>query len=263
MFEVRTEWSGTSDAARRASPWYGVHAARYAFAASFAGKKRVLDVACGTGGGLRILSEAGARVIAVDFDKTAVAKARASSGGAALVLVGSASELPFGRGAGLDVVRDTGAPRGESALLGGGAAGAPSERGTSALYSQREPHTADQREAKEPPPRPRVHARGAIARAQRSLSRRQRPGPDPPSKVPSPTFPRSAAGAFSPRRPTDGAVRLARDQQAAHDPREWTSRLLWRRVFPGESDYEFSPATVDWAPVLLAICRPERPRPSG
>jgi SAM-dependent methyltransferase len=243
-----------------------VHAARYAYAASFAGKKRVLDVACGTGGGLRILSEAGARVIAVDFDKTAVVKARASSGGGALVLVGSASELPFGRGA-VDLVTsfETLEHLEERAHFLAEVRRVLRASGELLLSTPNANHT---RPINGKPRNPHHVHEYTPAELSRELSDHF---PDV-SVLGQTLHPRYRVPPFQDQQQALTARGGLRTElfvwrvinKLPTTLREWTSRLLWRRpFFPGESDYEFSPATVDWAPVLLAICRPERPRASG
>jgi ubiquinone/menaquinone biosynthesis C-methylase UbiE len=56
---------------------YDEHLVRYEFAKRFVKGKKVLDIACGSGYGAKILAEAGAeKVIAVDIDKEAVAAAK-------------------------------------------------------------------------------------------------------------------------------------------------------------------------------------------
>jgi ubiquinone/menaquinone biosynthesis C-methylase UbiE len=49
------------------SELWGEHRSRYRFAAQFVAGQRVLDVACGSGFGLELLSEAGARPLGVDY----------------------------------------------------------------------------------------------------------------------------------------------------------------------------------------------------
>jgi SAM-dependent methyltransferase len=75
---------------------YAEHRARYAFAAQFVRGRRVLDVACGSGYGSRLLSDAGAReVIGVDRDAAAIEYARGRYGGDGLHFVaGDAHEPP-------------------------------------------------------------------------------------------------------------------------------------------------------------------------
>jgi SAM-dependent methyltransferase len=63
---------------------YAEHRARYAFAAGEVRHRRVLDVACGSGYGSRLLRDAGARaVVGVDLSAEAVAYARQRYGGGA------------------------------------------------------------------------------------------------------------------------------------------------------------------------------------
>src|SRR4051794_32573767 len=58
------------------------HRTRYAFASELAAGRRVLDVACGSGYGSRILADAGAdTVVGVDLDADAVVYARQRYGG--------------------------------------------------------------------------------------------------------------------------------------------------------------------------------------
>jgi glycosyltransferase involved in cell wall biosynthesis/SAM-dependent methyltransferase len=78
------------------SPWWTVHLARYLFARRHTGRGRVLDVACGTGYGLRLLREAGAQVVGVDLDREAVRLARQpDSECPSSVLVADGTTLPF------------------------------------------------------------------------------------------------------------------------------------------------------------------------
>lgn len=79
----------------RGSGLYVEHVARYRFAAALARGRRVLDCACGTGYGSRILREAGALdVIGVDIDPAAVEYARAHFSGEGIrYLVGDAARL--------------------------------------------------------------------------------------------------------------------------------------------------------------------------
>lgn len=81
------------------SPWWGMHVARYLFAASYAEDRRALDIACGTGYGLPILRARAQWVIGVDADVEAARQARVEldqdSGG---VLVADGYCLPFADG---------------------------------------------------------------------------------------------------------------------------------------------------------------------
>jgi SAM-dependent methyltransferase len=54
------------------SELWGEHRARYRFALQWAAGQRVLDIACGAGFGLRMLREAGARGVGIDYDLAAL-----------------------------------------------------------------------------------------------------------------------------------------------------------------------------------------------
>lgn len=79
--------------------WWGVHAARYDFATDHVKGQRVLDIACGSGYGMRILSSSARTVIGVDLDFTAARSAR----GAGPVVIADGTALPF-RTSAFDVV---------------------------------------------------------------------------------------------------------------------------------------------------------------
>lgn len=74
------------------SPWWGVHASRYLFAAPLVRGRRVLDIACGTGYGLEILAAAARAVVGVDADWDAARTAASQSRG---VILGDGVRLPF------------------------------------------------------------------------------------------------------------------------------------------------------------------------
>jgi SAM-dependent methyltransferase len=72
------------------SELWGEHRSRYRFAAQFvrganAKRKRVLDVACGAGFGLRMLGEMGVRAVGVDYDAGALSHVRRAQPSARLV----------------------------------------------------------------------------------------------------------------------------------------------------------------------------------
>lgn len=67
------------------SELWGEHRSRYRFAAQFAGGQRVLDVASGAGFGLRMLGQAGARPIGLDYDAAALTEVRRLERAARLV----------------------------------------------------------------------------------------------------------------------------------------------------------------------------------
>ena len=97
MTEERLDVSTLTEAARRRDPWWGMHASRYLFARHYMGH-RVLDVACGTGYGLRLLAAGAGRVVGVDADPRTARTARQEAGDLASVLVGDGNRLPFGDG---------------------------------------------------------------------------------------------------------------------------------------------------------------------
>lgn len=86
----RLDAPASEEAPHPDSAWWGVHAARYRFALSTLDFTRLLDVACGTGYGLAILSGKG-KVVGVDVDREALAAARE----AAPVLAADGCVLPF------------------------------------------------------------------------------------------------------------------------------------------------------------------------
>jgi SAM-dependent methyltransferase len=73
------------------SAWWGVHAARYGFGAERVAGHRVLDIASGTGYGMRILSSTARTVVGVDLDFVAARSAR----DAGPVVVAKGTALPF------------------------------------------------------------------------------------------------------------------------------------------------------------------------
>jgi SAM-dependent methyltransferase len=79
------------------SPWYVVHLARYLFAQSYVADGLTLDIACGTGYGLPVLQSRARRVIGVELDPRAVleAKQHADSSPPAAVIMADGCRLPF------------------------------------------------------------------------------------------------------------------------------------------------------------------------
>jgi len=93
-------WEAPSEDPRalRASPWWGIHASRYLFAAAYGRGRRILDVACGTGFGMTLLLEGGAgRVVGVDLDLGALTQATSAhrSRSGASVVQADGTRLPF------------------------------------------------------------------------------------------------------------------------------------------------------------------------
>ena len=77
------------------SELWGEHRARYRFAAQFATRQRVLDVACGSGFGLQMLGEAGGVPVGVDLDADALVSARLLDRRARIARA-DATRLPLG-----------------------------------------------------------------------------------------------------------------------------------------------------------------------
>lgn len=81
--------------AGRLSPYWGEHAARYVYALQFVSGKAVLDIACGTGYGVGLLSSKAKFVTGVDIDPEAAKEAISECGQNAAVLLGNGLGLPF------------------------------------------------------------------------------------------------------------------------------------------------------------------------
>lgn len=79
------------------SPWWGEHVSRYEWAARYAPGRQMLDAACGSGFGVRILAAAGAtRVVGVDIDWTSLSEVRINGSAArGRGLVATIASLPF------------------------------------------------------------------------------------------------------------------------------------------------------------------------
>jgi SAM-dependent methyltransferase len=84
--------------AGRLSPYWGEHAARYRFALDHIERKRVLDIACGTGYGIGLLQTSAAFVCGVDVDPEAARQAVSECSDRSAVLLGNGVGLPFADG---------------------------------------------------------------------------------------------------------------------------------------------------------------------
>lgn len=96
MSDPRWEAATENRELLRASPYWGVHASRYLFAAPRTRGHRVLDVACGTGFGIDILLDGGAgTVVGVELDPRAAWQAARGSRPGAHVVQADCRQLPF------------------------------------------------------------------------------------------------------------------------------------------------------------------------
>jgi SAM-dependent methyltransferase len=94
MTEPRFQITSKED--RMSSPWWGIHEARYRFALKYVGGDKHLDIACGSGYGLPILSSAVKYVIGVDIDAPALLTAsRELIGFKSSLVLASGCYLPF------------------------------------------------------------------------------------------------------------------------------------------------------------------------
>lgn len=78
------------------SPLWGEHRSRYHFAAKFVSGKTVLDIACGTGFGMKILADAGAKyILATDMSEDALQISREVLSAGSDLLRSDGTRLPF------------------------------------------------------------------------------------------------------------------------------------------------------------------------
>jgi ubiquinone/menaquinone biosynthesis C-methylase UbiE len=243
--------------AGKLSPYWGEDAARYVFAAGFAEGRAVLDIACGTGYGLGILKRSAVSVTGVDLDFDAIRQAKVESGVNARVLLGSGLSLPFADET-FEIItsfetlehlheRSAFLAELERVLVAGGLLILSTPNANYTTPTNGKPHnpfhvfeyTPEElmRELE-----PRFLIKQFLGQ---SL--------DPAIKIPP----------FH-----DAQQRLPRDlgtrsrllgwkvlNKLPFGVREAFSQAVWKKPFyPAESDYAFSPDTVDFAPVLVAVC---------
>jgi len=80
------------------SPMWGEHRSRYHFAAEFVCGKTVLDIACGTGFGEKILIDAGAtKVLATDFSEEALDVTKQLNTTQTYIFRSDGTQLPFSK----------------------------------------------------------------------------------------------------------------------------------------------------------------------
>jgi 2-polyprenyl-3-methyl-5-hydroxy-6-metoxy-1,4-benzoquinol methylase len=97
MSQVRLDPSSLPKSVRRnETPYWGEHAARYVFARRLLTRRRVLDIACGTGYGFSLIGAPGRFLVGVDLDFSAIQKARQEIlNDTTVAIVADGSSLPF------------------------------------------------------------------------------------------------------------------------------------------------------------------------
>lgn len=248
-------------AARRASPWWGVHAARYLYASWQAPAGRVLDIACGTGYGALFLAE-NRLLVGADVDQSVVRhaaeRARDAGVGHSFWLVADGTALPFSGETFTTVtsfetlehlkrrpqfVRELARVLRPDGVL---------------LLSTPNAHYT--RPADGVPQNP-FHVHEYTPDELTAELEREFASVELLGQTLAPAFKVSPFQEDWPLRP---ATARARGQlfgwrvlnRMPVPVREQVSRTLWRREFyPTEHDYVFSPSTLSEAPVLLAVCR--------
>lgn len=259
MFEARLDLSGDWAARRRQSPWWGVHAARYLFAAPLVRSGRVLDVACGTGYGLPILRAGSRVVVGLDGDHGVARHARAEAkGGGGSVIVGDGQRLPF-RDSSFDAItsfetiehlhdRDRFLAELRRVLSAGGLL---------ILSTPNANHTRPRDGKPRNPHHVHEYTPGELVQELKRRFNRV----DLLGQTLHPRFELSPFIDDQDRLPRSLGVqaRLMLWRLLSRLParaRDGLSACLWGRPFyPGETDYEFGPSTIEIAPVLVALCR--------
>ena len=251
-------------AARRESPWWGVHAARYLFARPLVQHRRMLDVACGTGYGLALLAGVARVVVGADADFEALRTARAlgaAAPGGAPVVRADACRLPFPGGL-WDVVtsfetiehlRDRAgfvrevrrvlAPDGVCVMSTPNANYTQPVDGTPRNPFHVHEYTPQEFTAELGVKFADVELLGQSLSARFAVS----PFWDDQQRMPRTLGPQAKLMAWRVLNRAPAAVR------------DLLSRALWGHpLIPSEHDYDFSAARLDEAPVLVAICRGAR-----
>lgn len=243
------------------SPWWGEHVARYRFALlHLKPGMRLLDIACGSGYGLRFLAQHGARPYGVDVDREATALARrADTSSSAVILRADGCRLPFpdgcfslitsfetlehvaARGMFVSELRRVLAPDGMLVLS------TPNANHTRPVDGKpRNPFHLYEYKPEELTAELSAHFSDLQLLGQ-VLDGRFR---IPPYWEEQQRLPRTA----------DVQARLwARRlvHRLPSGPRDRVSRALWGHTFfPMASDYHFDVGASEYAPTLMALCRP-------
>jgi SAM-dependent methyltransferase len=249
--------SAGDPATRRESPWWGVHASRYLFARPFVEARRILDVACGTGYGLALLSGCARAVVGADADFAALKTARAVDASTPVVR-SDACRLPFADNA-WDVVtsfetiehltdRAAFVHEVRRVLVAEGVCviSTPNANYTRPIDNvPRNPFHVHEYEPEEFADE--LHREFAhVELLGQSLSARfvVSPFQDDQQRMPRTLGPQAKLMTWRVLYRAPSTVRDA------------VSRALWgHQLIPSEHDYEFSAAHVAIAPVLVAVCR--------
>jgi 2-polyprenyl-3-methyl-5-hydroxy-6-metoxy-1,4-benzoquinol methylase len=252
-------------AARRASPWWGVHAARYLYASKHALDGPLLDIACGTGYGALFLG-ADRLLVGADVDadavRSAAATARDARLGQSLWTVANGTELPFGDRAFATItsfetlehveqrtafVRELARVVRADGLLMLSTPNAYYTRPVDGI--PKNPFHLHEYTPEELTTELTRHFTSVELLGQ-TLARTFKVSPFADDWELRPQTPAARAQLLAWRVLNKTPVPL----------REQLSRTLWRRDFyPTEHDYVFGEDTVRDAPVLLAVCRGPRP----
>jgi SAM-dependent methyltransferase len=242
---------------RRESPWWGVHASRYLFARPFVEERRILDVACGSGYGLALLSGCARAVVGADADFDALKTARAADASTPVVR-SDACRLPFADGS-WDVVTsfETIEHLVERAAFVREIRRVLASDGVCVISTPNANYTQPVDNVPRNPFHVHEYDPGEFAGELRrefaqvellgqSLSARFAVSPfwDDQQRMPRTLGPQAKLMTWRVLYRAPSAVRDA------------VSRALWGHpLIPSEHDYEFSAAHVTHAPVLVAVCR--------
>ena len=243
--------------AGRLSPYWGEHAARYKFALWFVENASVLDIACGTGYGIGVVQSKARRVTGVDIDPEAARAALSECNERGSVLLADGLGLPFEdaafdvvtsfetlehlheRGEFLAELRRVLAPEGVLLLSTPNANYTKPINGKPSnpfhIFEYRPEELRSELEA--------------------YFSIKQFLGQTLDGAIKIPPF-------YDAQRRLPGDLRTQARlfgwkvlNKAPFRLRESVSEAIWKKPFyPTEGDYEFSPETVERAPVLFAVC---------
>lgn len=247
-------------------PWIAEHHSRYHFAAQFVRSKRVADIACGTGIGLAILSDAGAReILAIDRDARAVSLAASRPVSGVVRCVADGAALPV-RSSSVDVITSfetlehVPSPRAFLSEL----ARVLRQEGTLLLST---PNALYTKPVGGRPKNPYHLYEYRPDELERLLARHFETVTLVGQRV-APRFGLAPYWELPERIPRDGSTRMKvmlwklMNRALPLKVNDFISRrVAGRAFFPSAADFEFSTSAVEVGHVLLAICR--TPRSAG